>query len=188
MLSNFASKRSDKEGIPTSAQSPATVPPPIHKAASQQPAARVPAGRNGERAQPSVIGPDLTIMGNLTSNGEVHVDGEVQGDVYATHVVVGEGARVTGGIMAQEIVVRGHIVGFLRGLKVLLQATSHVEGDVLHRSLAIEQGAFFEGKSRRAEDPLAEGGDTQREPPPAAFQPPPAEPEPAAATNGAGEA
>jgi cytoskeletal protein CcmA (bactofilin family) len=187
MLSNFASKRSDKEGIPTGAQPPATAPPPIYKAASRQLAARPPASRVGERAQPSVIGPDLTIMGDLTSKGEVHVDGEVQGDVYATHVVVGEGARITGGIMAQEIVVRGHIVGFLRGHKVLLQATSHVEGDVLHRSLAIEQGAFFEGKSRRAEDPLAEGGETPREQPPAAVQPSPAEPEPAAATNGAGE-
>ena len=30
-----------------------------------------------------------------------------------------------------------------------------VEGDVFHKSLTIEQGAFFEGKSRRADDPLS---------------------------------
>jgi cytoskeletal protein CcmA (bactofilin family) len=175
MLSNFASKKSDKEGIPVSGEPAAAVPPPIQREMPQQAAPRPPAGRAAERSQPSVIGPDLTIMGNLTSNGEVHVDGEVQGDVHATHVVIGEGARVTGGIMAREIVVRGHIVGFLRGHKVLLQATSHVEGDVLHKSLAIEQGAFFEGKSRRSEEPLADGAQGHRAPPPPA-QPATAQP------------
>jgi len=124
------------------------------------------------------------------------VDGEVQGDVHATHVVIGEGARVTGGIMAREIVVRGHIVGFLRGDKVLLQATSHVEGDVLHKSLAIEQGAFFEGKSRRAEEPLADSAEAaHRAPPPPAqpapaqanAQPPSGQQDPVFIINGAGE-
>ena len=51
--------------------------------------------------------------------------------------------------------VRGHVMGSIRGKRVMLQATSHVEGDVFHQALAIEQGAFFEGKSRRSEDPTA---------------------------------
>jgi cytoskeletal protein CcmA (bactofilin family) len=41
-------------------------------------------------------------------------------------------------------------------LRITLQAPSHVEGDIFHQSLAIEQGAYFEGKSRRSDDPLAE--------------------------------
>jgi cytoskeletal protein CcmA (bactofilin family) len=42
-------------------------------------------------------------------------------------------------------------------LRVTLQAQSHVEGDIYHQSLAIEQGAYFEGKSRRSDDPMKEG-------------------------------
>ena len=103
---------------------------------------------------PSVIGPDLTIAGNLISKGEVQIDGEIQGDIHGTYIVVGEKARITGGIVAEEIVVRGHVMGSIRGKRVMLQSSSHVEGDVYHQSLAIEQGAFFEGKSRRSEDPL----------------------------------
>ena len=53
------------------------------------------------------------------------------------------------------IVVRGHVMGSVRGKRVMLQSSSHVEGDIYHQALAIEQGAFFEGKSRRSEDPLA---------------------------------
>lgn len=58
--------------------------------------------------------------------------------------------------MAEDIVVRGHLVGSIKGLRITLQAPSHVEGDIFHQSLAIEQGAYFEGKSRRSDDPLAE--------------------------------
>ncbi len=111
--------------------------------------------RGTERNAPSVIGPDLIINGNLVSKGEVQVDGEVQGDINGTYVVIGEKARITGGIIAEEIVVRGHVMGSVRGKRVMLQSSSHVEGDIFHQALAIEQGAFFEGKSRRSEDPTA---------------------------------
>jgi cytoskeletal protein CcmA (bactofilin family) len=112
--------------------------------------------RGAERNAPSVIGPDLTINGNLVSKGEVQIDGEVQGDIQGTYVVIGEKARITGSIVAEEIVVRGHVMGSVRGKRVMLQSSSHVEGDIFHQALAIEQGAFFEGKSRRSDDPTAE--------------------------------
>jgi cytoskeletal protein CcmA (bactofilin family) len=126
--------------------------------------------RGGDRGAPSVIGPDLLITGNLISRGEVQVDGEVQGDIHATNIVVGDKARITGGIVADEVVVRGHVMGSVRGKRVLLQNSSHVEGDVYHQTLAIEQGAFFEGKSRRTEDPTAGMGrfDPPAPPPPPA--------------------
>lgn len=135
------------------------VPPPLNSAPPAVAPAAQPSwqlgSRPGERVGPSVIGADLTIMGNLVSRGEVQVEGEVQGDIHGTNVVVGEKAKITGAIIADEIVVRGHVMGSVRGKRVMLQSTSHVEGDVFHQALAIEQGAFFEGKSRRSEDPTA---------------------------------
>ena len=138
---------------------PLTSPPPVNGAATSPPA--MPsvswqnAGRPGERNSPSVIGSDLTIIGNLVSRGEVQVDGEIQGDIHGTNIVVGEKAKITGAIIADEIVVRGHVMGSIRGKRVMLQSSSHVEGDVFHQALSIEQGAFFEGKSRRSDDPIA---------------------------------
>ncbi|MBX9862096.1 MAG: polymer-forming cytoskeletal protein [Hyphomicrobium sp.] len=111
--------------------------------------------RPGGPSGASVIGVDLVIHGNLTSKGEVQIEGEVQGDIHGTHVVIGERARVTGGVIAEECVIRGHLLGTVRGRRVLLQSSSHVEGDIYHQTMAIEQGAFFEGKSRRTDDPLA---------------------------------
>ncbi len=118
-------------------------------------APKPPAFRGPDRMAPSIIGEDLTVTGNVLSRGEVQVDGQIQGDVHCSSLIVGEKARINGGIVADDVVVRGAVMGSIRGNRVTLQASSHVEGDVFHKSLAIEQGAYFEGKSRRSEDPIA---------------------------------
>ncbi len=105
---------------------------------------------------PSIIGEDLTVVGNVNSKGEIQVDGEIQGDIHCGSLLLGDKSQVIGSVIAEDIVVRGRVVGSVRGLRVTLQAQSHVEGDIFHQSLAIEQGAYFEGKSRRSDDPLAE--------------------------------
>ena len=111
---------------------------------------------NPSKLVPSIIGEDLTITGNVVSKGEIQIDGVVEGDVQCGSLLLGDKSQITGGVIAEDVVVRGRIVGSVRGLRVTLQAQSHVEGDIYHQSLAIEQGAYFEGKSSRAEDPLAQ--------------------------------
>jgi cytoskeletal protein CcmA (bactofilin family) len=104
---------------------------------------------------PSIIGSDLSITGNLESTGEVQIEGEIQGDVHAGRIVVGEQANVTGALIADQVVVRGNVQGSIRGNNVTFQSASRIEGDVFHKTLAIEQGAYFEGKSRRSDDPMS---------------------------------
>lgn len=129
--------------------------PPLPPAGAMPSSMTSTGGRQTGKAGQSQIGADLTIIGNLVSKGEVHIDGELQGDLHAANVVVGESARITGGIVAEEVIVRGTVMGSIRGKRVILQSSSKVEGDIFHSQLAIEQGAFFEGKSRRVDDPLA---------------------------------
>ena len=116
----------------------------------------------------SLIGADLTITGNLESKGEVQIEGEVQGDIHAQRIVIGERAHITGALIAEEVVVRGNVQGSIRGNSVTFQSSSRIEGDVFHKSLAIEQGAFFEGKSRRSDDPMSVQRAANGMPPPAA--------------------
>ncbi len=161
MLTNFRKQDgSDELKTPGGAAAQPPVTPKL--SLSQNGVARMdtPPMAGANRGTPSVIGPDLVITGNLTSKGQMQIDGEVQGDINGSHVIIGERARITGGIRAQEVVVRGKVMGSLHGNRVMLQANSHVEGDIFHKSLAIEQGAYFEGKSRRTEDPLSETANT----------------------------
>ena len=103
----------------------------------------------------STIGGDLTITGNVTSKGEIHLDGHVQGDVRCVALVLGENSSVEGNVTAEDVVIRGRLIGSVQALRVILQSNSHVEGDLTHQSLAIEQGAYFDGKSRPLEDALS---------------------------------
>jgi len=103
----------------------------------------------------STIGEDLTITGNVTSKGKLHLDGEIQGDVHCVALVLGENAQLNGGVVAEDVMVRGRLIGSVRALRVMLQSQAHVEGNIFHKGLAVEQGAHFEGESRPSEDPLA---------------------------------
>ena len=105
---------------------------------------------------PSIIGEDLSVEGNVDSKGEIQIDGQIKGDVHCTSLVIGDTALIEGSVVADDVIVRGRVVGSIRGHRVTLQSNSHVEGDIYHQSLAIEQGTYFEGKSRRSEEPLAD--------------------------------
>jgi cytoskeletal protein CcmA (bactofilin family) len=101
----------------------------------------------------SVIGNDLMIIGQglkIIGRGMLQVDGDIEGDVQAAEVIVGEKGKVAGMVAGQQVVVRGTVLGIICGQSVALQSSCHVESDVHHLSLAIEQGAHFHGHSRRA--------------------------------------
>jgi cytoskeletal protein CcmA (bactofilin family) len=113
------------------------------------------AGAQGEAGPKSVIGNDLKIIGQglkIISQGTLQVDGEVEGDVRGSEVIIGEKGKVTGTVAAERVIVRGRISGVIRGVTVALQSSSRVEGDIHHLSLAIEQGAEFDGRCRRPTD------------------------------------
>jgi cytoskeletal protein CcmA (bactofilin family) len=111
----------------------------------------------------SVLSTDLTITGNMRTTGDIQVEGTVEGDIRAHLLTIGEGATVKGEVVADDVVVNGRIVGRVRGLKVRLTSTARVEGDIIHKTIAIESGAHFEGSVQRQEDPLAKNASGKSE-------------------------
>ncbi len=110
------------------------------------------------KPSPSLISSDLTIKGNVITSGDIQIEGTVEGDVRAHLLTVGESATIKGEIAADDVVVNGRVVGRLRGIKIRLTSTARVEGDIVHKTIAIELGAHFEGSVQRQEDPLGDAG------------------------------
>jgi cytoskeletal protein CcmA (bactofilin family) len=103
----------------------------------------------------SVIGTDLTIIGEkitIISQNRLQIDGDVRGDVNGKQVIIGEEGSVIGTVCAEAIEVRGGVRGAIRALAVTLHPTAEVEGDIMHQTLAISEGAQFDGRVRRAKD------------------------------------
>ncbi|CFX12673.1 conserved protein of unknown function [Candidatus Filomicrobium marinum] len=99
----------------------------------------------------SVIGSDLAILGGelrIISQGNLTVDGVVEGDVMGANVIIGEHAEVKGLIHGGTVVVHGRVTGTIQGVNVLLQPSARVDADIHHHRLKLVLGAEFEGSSR----------------------------------------
>ena len=116
----------------------------------------------------STLSSDLLIKGDLKSSGDIQVEGEIEGNIQAHLLTVGEGATIRGEVIADDIVVNGRVIGRVRGLKVRLTSSARVEGDIIHKTIAIESGAHFEGAVQRQDDPLGSSGSSSKSAPKAA--------------------
>lgn len=96
-------------------------------------------------APPSILSIDLEITGNLTSTGEIHVDGAVIGDIQTRSLLIGPTANVRGEIIADQVRIHGQVDGQIQARQVTLAKTAHVTGDIMHEDLSIEAGAFLDG-------------------------------------------
>jgi cytoskeletal protein CcmA (bactofilin family) len=98
----------------------------------------------------TVIAEGLKIVGSVTAEGLVEVNGHIDGELHCTSLIISRKAHVTGTIAAERVVVDGSVEGPIQGGEVVLKSRAHVVGDIQHQSLAIEKGAYFEGRSVQA--------------------------------------
>ena len=114
-------------------------PAPRQESVAFEPVAAEPA------VEPSYIGRDTTIEGNISTSGEIHIEGELRGSVRAYTCLIDTEGQVNGGVSAQYVVVRGRVLGPITAAHVTIQKGAHVEGNVVHEGLSIEHGAFVMG-------------------------------------------
>jgi cytoskeletal protein CcmA (bactofilin family) len=109
----------------------------------------------GETALPrkaiamSLIAENVSVAGDIASDGDIQLDGAVRGDVRVGHLSIGETGQVEGAVEAEAVEIRGRVAGTISARSVRLFATARVEGDISHEQLAIEAGALFSGRSVR---------------------------------------
>ena len=98
---------------------------------------------------PSIISEDVRLTGTLVSQGEVQLDGRIDGDIKAEHLVIGSSGVVEGVVEASSVVVKGKIIGSLNASEVKIENNAHVLGDIFHDTLSIEAGAIIEGSLKQ---------------------------------------
>ena len=104
----------------------------------------------------SFVDASLTIVGDLLSAGDVRIDGRICGNVRCAQLILGQEGAITGSVIADQAIVRGRIIGTIRAPMVVIQDSAHVESEITYSSLAIDDGAYFEGSAHRRDNPLAE--------------------------------
>ena len=137
---------------------------------------------NNPNAASAFLGPGSKISGTIKLDSTGRIEGEVEGEIHARDLVIGESAVVKAQIHGATIVVHGTVTGDIRATSRLeIRKPAKVKGNISSSVLVIEEGASFEGKCamgadiakgagepapKAAEKPLANGGMK----PPATFQ------------------
>jgi cytoskeletal protein CcmA (bactofilin family) len=103
----------------------------------------------GSRRNRTVIGDGLKIQGHVTAEGLVEVNGQIEGDLQCTSLIVSPKAEIVGSIITERVVVNGKVEGPIQGGDVVLKSQAHVVGDIHHQSLTIEKGAYFDGRAKQ---------------------------------------
>ena len=103
-----------------------------------------------------LVAENLTVEGGISGEGEIHIDGIVRGDVRIGKLTIGDTGHVEGSIFAEVVEARGRVIGAITAKQVRLYGTCYVDGDITHEQLAMETGAFFQGRSLKFQRPPAE--------------------------------
>jgi len=116
---------------------------PLQRSAIAQPAATL---HPSEAI--SSISSEMTVVGKIVCNGIIKIYGFVEGELSASNAIIADGARIDGDIVAEELTIGGRVKGNIYAHRVKLRDTAVVEGDIYHRSLSIDENAWFDGWSR----------------------------------------
>jgi cytoskeletal protein CcmA (bactofilin family) len=104
----------------------------------------------------SLIAENVSLEGDLASDGDVQLDGAVRGDLKVAHLTIGETGQVEGAIAAEVVEIRGRVAGTITAKTIRLYSTARVDGDLTHLQLAIDSGAQFAGRSVKLVPPVPE--------------------------------
>lgn len=104
--------------------------------------------RRSDQIPFSIIASDMTVIGDLETEGVVRIEGRVKGTVrVGAQVLVAVGAVIEGDLHTQEAVIAGQVSGGIHAReRVELQATAVVTGDILTPRIAIVEGAKVSGE------------------------------------------
>jgi cytoskeletal protein CcmA (bactofilin family) len=96
----------------------------------------------------SIIASDMTVIGDLETEGVVRIEGRIRGTVkVGSQVLVAPGAVIEGDLHTQEAVIAGQVSGAIHAReRIELQATALVTGDILTPRISIVEGARVTGE------------------------------------------
>ena len=100
-----------------------------------------------ERTLDSYLAPGLRIEGSLEVKGNIRIDGEVKGNIFAEQdILIGEKAEIQGDVVAENITISGGVVGNITANeKVELLVNAQLLGDIKASRVVIAEGVVFEG-------------------------------------------
>lgn len=122
--------------------------PQIKESITMREDPRVAAQVHSSATKPTVIGPGIEIIGDVTASADMKINGHIKGRIVESshNVEIGESGKVNANVSAKVVIVSGVVEGNLKGIeKVLITKTGRVRGNIVTPRVQLEDGALFRG-------------------------------------------
>ena len=103
---------------------------------------------------PSIVSENTKLIGNLSSDGIIHIDGHVEGDISCDELIIGSKGSVTGSVTTNSLQLYGSLKGKTFVDNLFVAKSAKLIGDAVHNTIAIEPGAYIDGKCLKQGDPI----------------------------------
>ncbi len=103
---------------------------------------------------PSIISENAKLKGDIISEGIVHIDGQIEGDISCEELVIGVKGVVVGSVTANNIQLYGVLNGKASADNLFIAKSAKLIGDATHNTIAIEPGAYVDGHCMRLGAPI----------------------------------
>lgn len=110
---------------------------------------------------PTILSEGTSVKGDIFSDGIIHIDGNIEGDITCNELVVGIKGHVQGTVNTQTLHLYGSLQGKALADKLFIAKSAKMVGDITHNSIAIEPGAYIDGHCIRSAAPLHQAGSTE---------------------------
>jgi cytoskeletal protein CcmA (bactofilin family) len=106
---------------------------------------------------PSIISAGFAVKGDVDCDGDIQLDGRVEGVIRTKSLTIGATGEVRGEITAERVRVLGKVFGPIRAKSIDLGRSAQVVGDIRYETLTVEQEAQVDGHIQRIEDAAGTG-------------------------------
>ena len=103
---------------------------------------------------PSIVSENTKVIGNIISDGIIHIDGHVEGDVSCDELIIGIKGAVCGSVTTNSLQLYGALKGKALVDNLFIAKSAKLIGDAIHNTIAIEPGAYIDGHCMRQGDPI----------------------------------
>jgi len=103
---------------------------------------------------PTIISQNTKVNGDIMSDGIIHIDGNVEGDVSCDELVIGVKGNVVGAVTANNLQLHGALKGKALVDNLFIAKSAKLVGDAAHNTIAIEPGAYIDGHCIRHGGPI----------------------------------
>jgi cytoskeletal protein CcmA (bactofilin family) len=98
----------------------------------------------------SVLGPDVVVTGNLRATADLHIEGQIDGDLDCGNLVLGSEAIVKGQVRAESARIAGTIEGSVAIRQLVVESGARIAGDVEYETVSLENGAHIDGRMKHS--------------------------------------